>query len=108
MSFVVPLAPRDLEARLRSGDEFLVLDVRESEELAICALPGAVHLPLGELPARLGELDPARPTVCVCHHGIRSAYAAEFLAENGFEALYNLSGGVDRWATEVDPGMRRY
>ena len=105
---VLPMAPRDLAARLEAGEDLLVVDVREREELAICSIRGAQHLPLGELPERIAELDPARPTVCVCHHGVRSAHAAHYLAENGFELLYNLSGGVDRWATEVDPSMARY
>lgn len=108
MSDVVPMAPRDLAKRLLSGADLVVVDVREKEELAICSIDGARHVPLGELPQRMSELDPARPTVCVCHHGVRSSHAAHYLAENGFDLLYNLSGGVDRWATEVDESMARY
>ena len=54
----------------------MLLDVREAEELAICALPGVTHVPLGELSMRHVELDPDAPTVCICHHGVRSAHAA--------------------------------
>ena len=103
-----PLSPTDLEERLRRGDELVLLDVREREEVEICSLPGITHIPLGELSVRHTELDPDAETVCICHHGVRSAHAAAALAQLGFEALWNLSGGIDRWAREVEPGMPRY
>jgi rhodanese-related sulfurtransferase len=102
------LTPAELAARLRAGEPLVLLDVREAEELAICALPGSVHVPLGELSRRARELDPGAPTVCICHHGIRSAHAAAALERLGFERLFNLDGGVDRWADDVDPSMPRY
>lgn len=104
----VPLLPRDLAARLAAGEALVLLDVREPEELAICALPGVTHVPLGELAVRQVELDPDAPTVCICHHGVRSAHAAAGLARLGFTRLYNLVGGVDRWAKDVDRSMSRY
>jgi len=85
--------------------------IDEAERQPLLAAPHEITHRGGNnfvLPQRLDELDPARPTVCVCHHGVRSSHAAFFLAERGFELLYNLSGGVDRWATEVDASMRRY
>lgn len=105
---IEPLSPRELAERLESGEGLLLLDVREAKELAIAKLRGAVHIPLGDLARRAGELDAGRPTVCVCHHGVRSAHAAALLQSHGFAALYNLSGGIDRWAEEIEPGMRRY
>lgn len=103
-----PLAPADLKARLDAGDSLVLLDVRGEGEVAICALPGITHIPLGELSVRHTELDPEAETVVICHHGIRSAHAANALAGLGFEALWNLSGGVERWAQDVDPAMARY
>ncbi len=103
-----PLAPADLKARLDSGEKLILLDVRETEEVGICALPGITHIPLGELSIRHTELDPDAETVVICHHGIRSAHAANALAGLGFETLWNLSGGVERWARDVDPSMSRY
>lgn len=105
---VAPLAPRDLARRLAAGEPLVLLDVREPEELAIARIAGSLAIPLGELASRVAELDPERPTVLVCHHGIRSAHAAAWLAGQGFAELYNLSGGVERWALEVDRSMRRY
>jgi rhodanese-related sulfurtransferase len=56
----------------------------------------------------VGELDPDRPTVCICHHGVRSMSAARFLADQGFDELYNLAGGIDRYSLDVDPRLPRY
>jgi rhodanese-related sulfurtransferase len=102
------LTPQELKARLDAGEELVLLDVREDEELEICALDGATHIPMSELSVRHIELDPERPTVCICHHGIRSASVAAALETLDFTELYNLTGGVDRWATDVDPAMPRY
>ena len=103
-----PLSPSDLQERLQRGDELVLLDVRERDEVEICSLQGITHVPLGELSVRHTEHDPDAETVCICHHGVRSAHAAAALAQLGFEALWNLSGGIDRWAREVEPGMPRY
>ncbi|QDV08637.1 putative adenylyltransferase/sulfurtransferase MoeZ [Planctomycetes bacterium Poly30] len=104
-----PISPKELAARLERGDELVLLDVREPGEVAICALPGILHIPLGELSVRLTELDLDAETVCICHHGIRSAHAAAALQQIGFDGqLWNLSGGMDRWSTDVDPSARRY
>lgn len=105
---VAALTPAQVRARLAAGEDLVLLDVREGEERDLCAIEGSLHIPMGELALRHAELDPRRPTVCVCHHGIRSAHVAAALERLGFERLYNLSGGIDRWALEVEPGMARY
>lgn len=86
--------------------EGTLLDVREPWEVEIVSLPGAVHIPLGELEQRLGEL-PAGPVTVYCHHGIRSASARDLLLAHGIEATH-LEGGIDAWARENDPAMARY
>ena len=85
-----------------------ILDVREPWETALCTLEGSVAIPLGDLPGRLQELDPARPTVVLCHHGVRSLSACAFLARAGFARVMNLQGGIDAWARSVDPSMPVY
>lgn len=103
------LSVRELQTRLATTDvPPVILDVREGWELNICALPGAVHMPMGQIPNRMGELDPGRETVVVCHHGVRSLRVAHFLESRGFSKLYNLQGGVDAWAREIDPAMHTY
>ena len=98
------ISPRQLAART---DDFTLLDVREPWEVDVVALPGALSVPLGELELRLAELDPAKPVVAYCHHGIRSASARLLLADHGFTASH-LEGGIDAWARELDPAMARY
>jgi rhodanese-related sulfurtransferase len=100
--------PRQLKGRIDGGDRPLILDVREPEEVALAAFPQATHIPMGEVPSRLAELDPDRETVVVCHHGIRSAQVAGYLARMGFERVLNLIGGIDAWSTTVDPEVPRY
>ena len=72
-----------------------------------------VHLPhqswlMNDIPSRQQELEPDAPTIVICHHGVRSAQVAAYLEGNGFSHLYNLSGGVDAWAKEVDSSMAIY
>ena len=91
-----------------SRNKPVLLDVREAWEFELGSLPGAQHLPMHLVPVRRDELDPRSEIVVICHHGARSMQVAMFLEHHGFPALYNLVGGVDAWAAEVDPAMRRY
>ncbi len=96
-------------ARLRDqGAEVDLLDVRNPYEVEIAAIPGAICIPLDQLPARLGELDPSHRYVVTCHHGPRAERACHLLADAGFERLEVLKGGLDAWSVEVDPGVARY
>ena len=94
------------------GSQPLVLDVREPWELQTASVRAEgfelVAIPMGELPTRLAELDPARPVACLCHHGARSLRVAAFLEHQGFERLANVSGGIDLWSHEADPTVPRY
>ena len=102
------MTPRDLQALRERGEDHVLLDVRESGELALARLGGETHVPLHLLPLRFGELDPARTTVVICHHGVRSAMAVRFLREHGFSKLHNLAGGIDAFSRDVDPAVPRY
>jgi len=88
--------------------KFALIDVREPQEFEIAAIPGAKLIPLSQLAARVSELDTADEIVLQCHHGSRSARAQAALAKFGFKKTYNLAGGIDAWATDVDPSMPRY
>jgi rhodanese-related sulfurtransferase len=85
-----------------------LLDVREPWEVEICRLPDSVNIPLAELPGRLGTLPRDNVLVVLCHHGVRSRQAAQWLRANGIANAVNLSGGIDAWARLVDPSMRIY
>jgi rhodanese-related sulfurtransferase len=86
----------------------LLLDVREPWEFQVCNIAGSEHVPMQTLPGKLDELDAERDIVCICHHGGRSMHVAMFLARQGFERVYNLTGGVDAWARTVDTAMPTY
>lgn len=85
-----------------------VLDVREPWELALARVEMTVDIPMGQIPDRLGELDPSETMVVMCHHGNRSRQVAIFLKQRGFSRVINLAGGIDAWSTEVDPAIPRY
>ena len=99
--------PIELKRRLLKGDKPTILDVREPWEIATASIPGTVNIPMGEIPSRLGELNPDREIIVMCHHGVRSAQVAMFLARSGFAQVLNLTGGIDDWS-EVDPSVPRY
>ncbi len=90
----------------------VLLDVRETWELetARLVLPGATlkHIPMGELPARLDELDSAQVILALCHHGMRSLQCVAYLQRQGHAHVYNVHGGIDAWSTQVDPSVPRY
>ncbi len=98
------MPPDDLEITstevkpLLEGNKILMLDVREPSEVASGIIPGAVHIPLGELPSRYQEIDASRPVVVYCAHGIRSFQGAYFLRTQGFEGTRSLSGGIVQWS----------
>ncbi len=106
------LLARHADRGANAAAPLLLLDVREAWEVALAPLHLAgwrtLHIPMGELAQRLPELDAAQPVVCICHHGVRSAQVVAFLQRRGFEAAYNLAGGVDAWSAQVDPAVARY
>ncbi|MEO5800326.1 MAG: molybdopterin-synthase adenylyltransferase MoeB [Gemmatimonadales bacterium] len=102
------ISPAELAAALSGASGPVLLDVREEWEFAIAHLPGSDLVPLGELPARLGEIPRHREVVTICHHGMRSMTAKDLLQRAGFARVRSLAGGVDAWATDVDESMPRY
>lgn len=100
---------REVKALLDQREsELLLLDVREPWEYDTCHIAGSQLVPMREIPAVAGELDPEREIVVICHHGIRSRQVCYYLAQQGFTRLINLAGGVAAWADQVDPTMPRY
>lgn len=98
-----------LQARLAAGGlPTTLLDVREPWEFEVCRIPGSRLIPMSQIVARLGDLDPDAPTVVICHHGVRSQRVAAYLEHSGFADVMNLTGGVDAWARTVDPAMPIY
>jgi adenylyltransferase/sulfurtransferase len=98
----------ELKEKLDRKDAFVLLDVREPHEVEIAAFPGSVRIPLGRLPEHLGSLDSVSEIVVHCKVGGRSAKAVKLLQDAGFRKVWNLTGGIDRWAERIDPSVPRY
>ena len=88
----------ELRRRLEAGEDLVVLDVREPDEVERAAIPGSVNIPLGEVVHRMGEFDAARPTAVICAGGVRSVKAVKALTAAGYTGeLVNVSGGMKAW-----------
>lgn len=99
---------KDVKARMDRGDAFLLVDVREPNEYAICRIEGAKLISLREVPSNLAEIDAAEDVVLYCHHGMRSLDAAAWLRSQGVSGAKSMTGGIERWSTEIDSGVPRY
>jgi rhodanese-related sulfurtransferase len=89
-------------------EKHVLLDVREPVELEMARLDPSVHIPMGEIPARLTELDRSKTIICMCRVGGRSAQVGEFLLQQGFTSVVNLAGGINAWSDEVDDSIPLY
>lgn len=99
-----------VQRKLAAADDMLFLDCREPGEYATVSITGAKLIPMNEFPKRLDELAgyENRLVVIHCHHGGRSLRVANWLRQQGFNQAQSMAGGIDRWAIEIEPGMRRY
>src|SRR5208283_5370609 len=104
---VPEIDPEELKAKLDAGDDVFILDVREPHEYQICNLGGHL-IPLGDLAARMNELDSSREIVAHCRSGVRSAKAVTLLRQAGFGKVKNLTGGILAWSDRVDPTLPKY
>jgi adenylyltransferase/sulfurtransferase len=98
----------ELKARIDRGTAPTIIDVRESFENQICRIPGAILIPLGDLPAEAPELEPNAEIVLHCKSGARSAKATKLLRDRGFTNARNLKGGILAWIDQVDPSLPKY
>ena len=114
MDSPAPISARELQERLGAGESLQLVDVREAAELELARLPyGVVHLPLSESERWAATISTTlasdQPIVVLCHAGIRSLQMGHWLMEqHGYRDVWNLQGGIDAWAVQVDPKMPRY
>ena len=104
---VAEITPSEFVARRSRGESLTLLDVREEWELGVASVPDVVHIPMGEVADRLGELERGREVVVLCRSGRRSLQVANFLQQNGFQAV-NLAGGILAWSRELDATIPTY
>jgi rhodanese-related sulfurtransferase len=102
------LSAPELQKKLQANDPLFLLDVREPFEFNHVKIAGSVLIPLNTIPQRLSELDHNKALVLICHHGMRSLQAANFLDQVGFKDVSNLVGGIDAWSLECDTSLPRY
>ena len=106
MGFVI--SPKELKGRLDKGDKLVLVDVREEWEYSLAKLDGSILIPLGTLPQSFNQLNRDSEIIAICHMGMRSADATNFLIQQGFTNVKNLVGGIDAWSTQVDGTVPRY
>lgn len=92
------IQPEEVKARLERGESLNMIDVREYEEVQQGMIPGSVHIPLGQLPARIDEIEQTDEIIIICRSGVRSERACEYLTHMGRSGLKNLEGGIIAWS----------
>jgi rhodanese-related sulfurtransferase len=102
------ISPVEVKTRMDRGEKLMLVDVREQWEYDLCRIEGAKLVPLGSLAANVNGLLGVDEVICYCHHGMRSLDAATWLRFQGIEKAKSLSGGIERWSTDVDPHVPRY
>ena len=105
---VKQLSAIELKNRIQLEDKLFLLDVREPHEFQYAHIANSVLIPLNQIPDRLGELDLQQEIVVICHHGMRSLQAANYLVQSGYKNIANLTGGIDAWSCTCDSSVRRY
>ncbi len=108
--YPIEIDVRETNRLIQSGEDFLLVDVRQPDEYELASIPAAVLIPLGELQSRLPELAPYRDKRIVvhCHHGGRSMRAVMGLRQLGYAGAQNMAGGIDQWSEQIDPQVPRY
>jgi sulfur-carrier protein adenylyltransferase/sulfurtransferase len=98
----------ELQVELEGASPPIVLDIRESHELEVSALPNVLHVPMSELADRLDDIPLDADLVVLCRVGSRSARVTAFLLGQGFETVRNVEGGINEWARQIDPSLEQY
>ena len=101
------IQPEDVNGLQKSGDAIL-LDVREPWERATARIEPSQHIPMGDIPARVQEIDPDDRIIVYCHHGVRSLNVAAWLRQQGYEQVQSMAGGIDRWSRFIDSKVPLY
>jgi len=107
---MIEISIEHVKRKLDAGEPVHFVDVRESREIAICAMPGAQHIPMMQLFVGAQQPDTGKDAeiVVLCHTGVRSWEATQFLRDKGFPNTRSMAGGIDAWAAAFDPSMARY
>jgi rhodanese-related sulfurtransferase len=97
-----------LKNKLDQKDDFILIDVREKNEIEICKINESIHIPMQSIPAHIKEIDNQKTIIIMCKSGVRSAQVCNYLNDSGYLNIYNLKGGIINWALEIDSNMEIY
>ncbi len=103
---ISPKAAHDAIAK--GGGACVLLDVREPFEVAMASVPGALLIPMQQVPGRLAEIDRSKRVLVLCHHGMRSQQVADYLVRVGYANVASVNGGIEEWSTTVDASIPHY
>ena len=98
----------ELSKKFKNKQDFLLLDVRNNQEVMISKINNSIHIPMNEIPSRLDEIDKNKEIIVQCKSGKRSAKVCEFLMQNGYSNVKNLAGGILAWAKHIDNSIIVY
>jgi len=102
------MSVQELKQYFDKKKDFVLLDVREKFEFNIASIPNSIHIPMMKIPSKLNELNPEKEIVVLCKSGIRSAKVCEFLCQNNYHTVKNVSGGIKAWSLEIDNSIPLY
>lgn len=100
MTQIAEIEPSVLRQRLQAGERLQMIDVREDEEVAAGMIEGAKHIPLGQIPDRITEIENTGEIIFICRSGYRSERACEYLQQHGYTGCTNMVGGMLQWNQE--------
>jgi rhodanese-related sulfurtransferase len=110
MPLPIEIDCRSVHSRLEAGEPVVLIDCREPDEWATAKIEAATLIPMSEMQARVGELEPYRGQEIIvhCHHGGRSLRVANWMRQQGYENAQSMAGGIDEWSQTVDAAVPRY
>ena len=108
MNNIKEISVQSLNKKINNNEFFLLIDVREIQELEISKISQSIHIPMNTIPENLNQIESSKPVIIMCKSGGRSAKVCQYLQDQGYLNIYNLKGGIISWALEIDSNMDTY
>ena len=108
MNNIKEISVQSLNTKINNNEFFLLIDVREIQELEISKISQSIHIPMNTIPENLNQIESSKPVIIMCKSGGRSAQVCQYLQDQGYLNIYNLKGGIISWALEIDSNMDTY
>ena len=108
MNNIKEISVQSLNTKINNNEFFLLIDVREIQELEISKISQSIHIPMNTIPENLNQIKSSKPVIIMCKYGGRSAKVCQYLQDQGYLNIYNLKGGIISWALEIDSNMDTY